>query len=50
MLCQTDRQYFLFDPKICKLHMISLQIDDQETATKTKFVAIVAATFKKKIT
>ena len=41
---QTDIQYRLFDPKIYKLHMISVQIDDQETATKTKFVAIVTAT------
>ena len=44
---QTARQYRLFDPKIYKvgLHVISVQIDDQETATKTKFVANVAATF-----
>ena len=31
--------------KIYELHLISIQIDDQETATKTKVVAIVAATF-----
>ena len=42
---QTDRQNRLFDQKIYKLHTIIEQIDDQETATKTKFVAIVAATF-----
>ena len=43
---QTDRQNRLFDQKeIYKLHTIIIQIDDQETATKTKFVAIVTATF-----
>ena len=43
---QTDRQNRLFDQKeIYKLHTIIIQIDDQENATKTKFVAIVTATF-----
>ena len=44
---QTDRQNRLFDQKkyIYKLHTIIVQIDDQETATKTKFVPIVTATF-----
>ena len=37
---QTDRQNRLFDQKeIYKLHTIIILIDDQETATKTKFVA-----------
>ena len=40
---QTDRQNRLFDQK--KLHTIIVQINDQETATKTKVVAIVAANF-----
>ena len=43
---QTDRQNRLFDQKeIYKLHTIIIHIDDQGTATKTKFVAIVTATF-----
>ena len=43
---QTDRQNRLFDQKeIYRLHTIIIQIDEQETATKTKFVAIVTATF-----
>ena len=42
---KTDRQNRLFDQRIYKLHTMIVQIDDQETATRTKIVAIVAATF-----
>ena len=43
---QTDRQNRLFDKKLYKLHTIIVQIDDKENVTKTKFVAIVAATLR----